>query len=428
MTPTSTDLTRRTLLGGVGLWSAASALGHVVAPPPLARPLEVLHWWSSASERLALDRLTQTLNVPMPRWRNAVVPGGASAAATSVLRSRLLARDPPDMAHLSGGDVQDLAARRFLTDLAPGGERSSAWAQVFPFVRQAVEHADQVVAVPMGVHRINTLIYSLPMWQAHGLAEPRTWGDVMRAAQPLSREGIAPLVWSDEGSQLLVLFEGLLLSVLGAQRYGALLQRAGWEDPGVLQALDHLRHLRSLNASTKAEASPWSRAGRAFLMGRAGMWLGGDWSRAELNAWGLRAGVDYACTTMPGTENRFLYAVDCLGAFDKGREVQPLQQSLATRLLEPDVQQAYNRAKGSVPVRADVALGATLDPAERSTWQALRDDRVTKLAGLGQLWGMGGMRADTVATLLQDFVRNPEWPAQSAWLQLARLNREGLST
>ncbi|MFP8778891.1 ABC transporter substrate-binding protein [Hydrogenophaga sp. RWCD_12] len=417
------DHHRRSCLTALAAWGAGCACAATGGAPADGRAVEVLHWWTSAGERAALDEVLQTVNADGLRWRSSAVPGGLSTAATTVLRSRLLSRDPPDMAHLPVRTAHELAARGLLIDPDPGSRWTSA---LMPWVREAVARDGRLVAVPVGIHRTNTLLYNLRLWEAHGLQPPRTWGDVTHAAGVLSREGVMPMVWSDDGGQLLVLFESLLLSALGAARFRALSGRRGWEDEGVLQALDHLRYLRSLNTRAAGRAPSWSRAGREFLLDRAGLWLTGDWSRGELNAWGMKAGTDYGCTTVPGTEGTFLFLVDALGVFDKGADVAPWQRALAAHLVEPALQRAYNRAKGSVPVRTDVSA-AGLDVAEAATWQALHDARVDKLPGLSHRLGMDGLRAETMAVLLAGFVRDPRRPAQEVWQQMVRLNREPLA-
>lgn len=205
----------RLLAGGLAGVSCA-ARG---AMPASGRALEVLHWWTSAGERAALDEVLQVVNATGMRWRNAAVPGGMTMAATTVLRSRLLSRDPPDMAHLMARSARELAARGWLVDPAEGAEWSS---RLMPWVRDALVRDGRLVAVPVGVHRVNTLLYNLHLWDAHRLPVPRTWSDVMAAAQVLSREGVAPMVWSDDGGQLLVMFDSLLLSALGPSRFQAL--------------------------------------------------------------------------------------------------------------------------------------------------------------------------------------------------------------
>ncbi|MBL8389161.1 MAG: carbohydrate ABC transporter substrate-binding protein [Hydrogenophaga sp.] len=381
--------------------------------------MEVLHWWTSASERLALDHLLQRVNRDGVLWRSAPVPGGSVAAVPTLLRSRLLGRAPPDWAHLSMRNVRELARMGVLIDL---GAQADWVRSLHPLAREAVTVDGTLRAVPLGLHRINTLLYHRGLWQAFGLPEPRRWSDIARCAEVLAREGVMPFVWSDEGAQLLTLFEILLLSALGPFRFRRLFQPGGWEDEGVLQALEHLRQLRALCPRSAGRALAWPLAGREFLLGRAGMWLSGDWARGELNAWGMRAGLDYGCVAVPGTEATYLYLVDGLAAFDRGPSTSPDLARLASILTEPALQRSFNRAKGSMGVRADVP-DAPGDPAEAATLRDFQDPRIEKLPGLAHGLGLNGRRAEQTAELLAAFVRDTRRPPVGTWAELVRLNR-----
>ena len=113
---------RRAWMHRAAGWAAA-ATGGAWAQPVLSTPaeafsdpgtpvppVEVLHWWASASERLAVDALTQLVNHPQHLWRHAVVPGGTSAGALTVLRARLLGpvKSAPEYRFyaLAGGPVK----------------------------------------------------------------------------------------------------------------------------------------------------------------------------------------------------------------------------------------------------------------------------------------------------------------------------------
>ena len=89
------------------------------------------------------------------------------------------------------------------------------------------------------------------------------------------------------------------------------------------------------------------------ITGKAGMQVMGDWAKGEFNAAGQTAGKDYGC------------AVVGAGRLSHGRRrvrlpedrrsgVQAAQVKLATVMLTPETQIAFNTKKGSVPVRLDV--------------------------------------------------------------------------
>lgn len=390
-------------------------------------PLEVLHWWTSSSERLALDALESVANHDHKVWRNAAVPGGARPSAATVLRTRLLSGDPPDLAHVPAGHLRQLGEGDFLAELAQDGAAAPAWlGGLLPQALDAVRVGGRVMGIPLGVHRLNILVCHKGHWDRLGLPQPTSWDALQEAARALDHEGIAPLVWSDQGWQLLHLFENLLLSELGAQGFEALSGPGGWEQPGVAAALERLRRLRGLVPVAQRRMTGWAQAGREFLLGRAGLWFMPDWSRGELAAWGLREGRDYVVTEVPGTEDLFLFQVDSLAAFDTPPERKAEVQALAQVLLSPAVQVAYNSAKGSVPVlRALTAYSS--DPAHRQHWMALSEPGLRMVAGLAHRIGFHGLRSDLMAQLLRDYVGQPALSARTVWRQMAQLNRWGLA-
>lgn len=404
-------------MGGAGLLATAGQRGHAFAPGRVS--LEVFHGWASSSERLALFRLQERALSGGLAWQSMAPVGTSGVHVETLLRSRLLRRQPPDLAQLSPRSVRELAAKGVLLDLG----REAAWvAALHPQVRSAIAFGDGVWAVPMGVHRINTVLWNARLWDEFALPPPLSWADFYRASAVLARQGVAPVVWSDEGSQLRVLFESLLMVALGPRRFERLFSADGWEDDGVPQALDHLRHLRSLFPRPTGGAPTWPQAGREFLLGRAGMWVTGDWARGELEAWGLRPGVDFRAAAVPGTEQAFVFSVDLLAAFVReGRSVQSVR-GMAAELARADVQRVFSRAKGALPAAGEPALEPS-DPVGAGIWQAFQDERVMKLPGLSHWLGMEGLRKELTGELLAAFVRDPKRSTLEVWEQLVRLNR-----
>ncbi len=403
-----------------GVWG--SRLQAAQPQPETPQGLEVLHWWTSASERWALDHVLQKVNRDRLVWRNAPVPGGSRAAAKTVLRSRLLAGSPPDVAHLSVKAVQELAGKGVLLNLAQ--VRLPARDTLLPLAREAATVEQQWVAVPLGVQRINTLLYHRGLWQQHRLPVPHSWDEVFFAAQRLSAAGVSPLVWHDGGGFLMEVFDSLLLSSMGASAHQTASRGDFWAHPGVLEALRALLRLRALNTVPVPQPQGELAAGRAFLLGQAGMWIMGDGARAELNAWGMKAGVGYESVPVPGTSGSFLYSVDVLSAFNRAEDRTDALATLASDVWDASLQWDYNRAKGTVPVIQGIGLYG-LDRAESAVWSDFRDPGVIKLPGFSHRLGMDGLRSEQTAELLQAFVRKPHASASEAHEQLVRLLRVG---
>jgi glucose/mannose transport system substrate-binding protein len=70
------------------------------------------------------------------------------------------------------------------------------------------------------------------------------------------------------------------------------------------------------------------------------------------------AGMEFACVPAPGTAKAYAFAVDSFALFKVNSPAKiKAQKDFASTLLSPPVQQAFNLAKGSIPVR----LGLDLD-------------------------------------------------------------------
>src|SRR5882672_5146527 len=223
------------LARGLALMLAASMTA--VAAVAHGQTLDVLHWWTSAGERRAVEQLVQQLDKQGVTWNDAAIPGGGGVAAMKVLKSLVLAGNPPDVAQVIGRtltDWSDLGLVLPLDNVAVRGR----WKQtMFPVVLQVVSHRGHIIAAPVGVHRINTLLYNKQVWSRLKLAPPRSWDDIEQAASALRKAGVTPLAWSDEPWQIATVFETLLLAEGGPVLYAELAatQRwQAWQDPRVL--------------------------------------------------------------------------------------------------------------------------------------------------------------------------------------------------
>ena len=103
----------------------------------------------------------------------------------------------------------------------------------------------------------------------------------------------------------------------------------------------------------------WNIATNMVIQGTAAAQIMGDWAQGEFAVAGREAGVDYDC--LPGLGHHMV--LDTGGdAFYFPRiddpETRQAQLALASLLVRPDVQVAFNLVKGSLPVRGDVDLAA----------------------------------------------------------------------
>lgn len=407
-------------------WAALAMPGWAQVP---AQPVDVLHWLTSASERRAANQLSAILAANGVQWRDAAIPGGGGMAAVKVLKSRVLMGDAPDVAQLIGTTLTEWADVGLVMPLNAVATRQR-WAQtLFPTVMDLVSYNGMVIAAPLGIHRINTLLYNRRLFARVGLPPPTTWAEFELAVRKLSAQGIQPLAWSDEPWQVATVFEAVLLSDAGPALYRELIvqrRSSAWLDPRVERALTRLRWLRNTNGEPPRE-KPWTDATRELLAGKAAMLVMGDWAKGELIAWGASPGKDFGCVVLPGTENTHLYSIDTLAMLANGHHRDATQEKVAELVFNASTQLAYNRIKGSVPVQRDMDV-ASLDSCARDSWASFADPRTARVPSLAHRMAADESIKDAVAQTLWRYLTDPRMEPAEAQRRLAAVIRAPSNT
>ncbi|MGL4714749.1 MAG: sugar ABC transporter substrate-binding protein, partial [Aeromonas sp.] len=100
-----------------------------------ASEVEVLHWWTSGGEAQAVAVLKSEWAAQGNQWNDFAVQGGGGKSAMTVLRSRALAANPPEAAHLKGFELKEWAGLGFLRDLSPMADHLGWYKQLPTMVR-----------------------------------------------------------------------------------------------------------------------------------------------------------------------------------------------------------------------------------------------------------------------------------------------------
>lgn len=348
-----------------------------------AASLQVLHWWTSDSERKAVKVLADRLAEENIEWRNAAIPGGAGVGASKVLKSRVLAGHAPEVTQLNGvvfGEWADLGLLLELDDVSRPGN----WKKLlFPTVWSLIQNRDHVVAAPIGIQRINMLFYNKKTFDRLGLIAPKTWADFDRVALKLKQAGVVPLAQSSEAWQVATLFETLVLAESGPAFYRRLfvdMNAKAYADPRLAHALKRLRGLKQWMPIPLRE-QPWNDMARQLADGDAAMFVMGDWAKGELQAWGKITDVDFGCSTVPDTDEYHLYSVDTLAMFAGDYSHQQAQEKLAQILMSATVQTDYNQVKGSISVWRNPNT-ARMDSCALASWRTFSKGRAFQAPSL----------------------------------------------
>jgi glucose/mannose transport system substrate-binding protein len=113
-----------------------------------------------------------------------------------------------------------------------------------------------------------------------------------------------------------------------------------------------------------------------------------------------------------------LYSVDTLAMLRNPRKRTATQEKLAEVVTTAQSQLAYNRIKGSVPVRNDIDP-ATLDPCARDSWTAFAARDAALVPSLAHRMAADEATKDAVAHVLWRFLINPQMQANEAKRRLA---------
>ncbi|HHQ4610305.1 TPA: ABC transporter substrate-binding protein [Aeromonas veronii] len=399
-------------------WLSFSVIA-LLSAPVAASQVEVLHWWTSGGEAKAVEVLKSEWTKQGNQWNDFAVQGGGGKSAMTVLKSRALAANPPEAAHLKGYELKEWAGLGFLRDLTPMAEHLGWYSQMPPMVRATLSQNGALMAVPTGIHRVNWLWLNRKIFERNKLAPPTDWAQFVTVADQLKKRGITPLAIGNEPWQLAVLFETVALGEGGKEFYRkAFLEQdsATLTGPDMVRVLTRFQQLRAY-VPQKYAGLKWHQATNLLESGGAAMQVMGDWVKGELSAGNYRPGEDIACLPSPGSAGLFSYNLDSIAMF-KQRDPAQLQAQgdLAQLLMTPQFQEEFNRVKGSIPALTNPDMSKFDRCAVRSYQDFLlaekQDNLLPSMAeGMATPTNMRQAILDVLSNFFNDPKANPEQTA-----------------
>ncbi|MCX6459950.1 MAG: extracellular solute-binding protein [Actinobacteria bacterium] len=322
---------------------------------------EVFSSWTSGSESAALQSLFAAAKSANPSLElvNGAVAGGAGVNSKQVLATRLAAGDVPETWKTNpGSELGDFVKQGVVADLT-GLYASEGWDKVVPKeLIDSMSYAGKTYAALTGVHRANVLWYNKPLVEGAGVTVPAniTFANFATIAAQLKSKGITPLCLGDKdiwtAAQLL---EEIVVGEIDADGWNGLMDGTlSWNDPKVVQAVSDFS--TALTWTNKDHKSlDWTGAVAGLADGTCAFNLMGDWAYGELTTKHNKIdGTDFGYTVI-GDPNTFVTVSD---AFVEGVGSKNPAGAVAflKALMTPEGQIAFNKLKGSSPVRSDVDL------------------------------------------------------------------------
>ncbi|QHO91799.1 carbohydrate ABC transporter substrate-binding protein [Actinomyces sp. 432] len=371
--------------------STALALTACGSPSAPSGSVEVLSWWTSASESVALDTLVDAYKERNPDVSvdQLAVVGGAGSQAHVTLASRIARGDAPDVwQSLTAGNVTAWRDAGVVGDVSPLFT-DEVTAQLPEEILASVTVGSSQYAAPLSVHRANILMFNRDVLQQAGINEPGTGyslDDLLADLDTLQEQGTTPLcIGGADSITTAGLFESVLLATVGEEGWAQIeADRFDWSGQQVSDALEIFGRLMDHTDPDDADRT-WDEAAGRLAEGECGFYQMNDGALTESEALaGSTTGESpVASVVFPGTEGTFLIVVDAFVRSSTSADGEDADAFLST-VLDPQVQTAVCEVKGCVPVRNDADV-STLTPYQQQAAEDLRSQKVLNSISYGEV-------------------------------------------
>jgi glucose/mannose transport system substrate-binding protein len=319
--------------------------------------VEVLHWWTSGGEAAALNVLKGNLEKQGIKWNDMPVAGGGGEAAMTAVRARVTSGNPPTAVQMLGFDITDWGKQGVVADLNAVAAKEG-WDKTVPAALQKFsKYNGKWIAAPVNVHSTNWVWANKEVLAKVGVtSEPKNWDEFIATAEKVQKAGLIGIAHGGQPWQEATIFDGVVLATGGMDYYRKafidLDQKAinSATTERVFQRMSQIRKLVDKDFSGR----DWNVASGMVISGKAGFQIMGDWAKGEFINAKKVPGKDFLCFRMPGTQGMVSFNSDQFVLFKVGADKSGAQAKLASAIMEPGFQSAFNVVKGSAPARTDV--------------------------------------------------------------------------
>jgi glucose/mannose transport system substrate-binding protein len=344
--------------------------------------LEVFSWWTSGSEDAALKQLMSgyTKAFPGATVVNGAVAGGGGGNAQAVLQTRLQGNNAPDtwQTHPAAAIAQYIEAG-LLADLTSVYDKDKLRDVIPKELVDGVSKDGKMYGVSVGAHRGNVLWFNNALLKKAGVATPGAGYTVDQFIADLGKlkaAGITPICLGAKDTFATVqLFENTLLAATGPDGWNDLTQgKLKWDDAKVTQAANWFAKMLPY-VGEDSSAQSWDQATKSLAGGKCVFESMGDWAYGELVKGGAKEGTDFGYVPHPGTEGSFVAVIDTFAVAAKGKNPVGSGLAWASVISSKEVQLAFNKDKGSTPIRTDIDV-SSLPPYQQGAAKSFKSDRI----------------------------------------------------
>ncbi|MGV8984926.1 MAG: ABC transporter substrate-binding protein [Cypionkella sp.] len=407
------------------MFKMAAVLAASVALPSVAgaTDLEVTHWWTSGGEAAAVAEFAKAYDATGNHWVDGAIAGSGDTARPIII-SRIMGGNPMGATQLNPGkDADELVQAGLMQDLTDLATKED-WAKIIRPKSQldSCTYDGHVYCVPVNLHSAQWMWTNRKVFTDNGMTPPKDWNELVADAPALEKAGIQPLSMA-QGWPVGTLVDDLMVAVAGVDNTLKVYKdrdmavATGPEFAKVFEAVAAARTLAPANKMVPQ----WNEAVGLVIQGKAAANVMGDWAGGEFTVANMVAGKDYDC--LPGLGiTPVLNTGGDVFYFPKNSDpkVTEAQMVLASTLLKPDVQVAFNLKKGSLPIRADVDISKASDCMQKglqildhstlvypSNSQLIDRDSINQISDLmTQFFSDTSMTAATAQAKFADIIKN----------------------
>jgi glucose/mannose transport system substrate-binding protein len=387
--------------------------------PATAAELEVTHWWTSGGEAAAVAELAQAFEAAGHTWIDGAIAGGGNTARP-VMISRITGGDPMGATQFNHGrQTEELIEAGLLRDLTEVADREG-WRDIVrpSSLLDSCTVDGKIYCAPVNIHSWQWLWLSNKAFEDAGVPVPTNWDEYVAAAPALEKAGKIPLAVGGQPWQTAGAFQVLMAGLGGPEIYQKVYGdkdaeiAAGPQVAKIFQAADAARKM-----SARSNVQDWNQATNLVITGEAGGQIMGDWAQGEFQVAGQVAGEDYSCLPGLGVNEIISTGGDAFYFPNiDDPEQSAAQDELASILLDPETQVAFNLKKGSLPIRGDVDLEAANDCMRKGLDILAKENTVPSLEQL-----MTQDSLNQINDLFVEFFNTPSMTPDDAQKRFAQL-------
>lgn len=324
--------------------------------------VNVYHWWTAGGEKDAIEAVIEGYEdyYEYSLAQSNAIPGGAGGAMVMKVKVLQQAGKSPEsfQAH-PGQEIQPYLDGDMLFDLSGVWDYAGIHDRMIAGLDELCRASDgNYYIVPVGIHKTNTIFYSIPMFEEYDIeipdSEDITWDefwDICEQFQEVLPDGKYAVDLGDrKGWAASQVFENIMIGT-DPQIYEDFINGKATADQ-VKEVLDVFSRLMEYVAPDHAAREWYETAGR-MVAGDYAMQIMGTWMQPLMTSLGWEYGEDYGIFNMPGTEG---YYGMCIDGFVVPNDSSDVEGGVrwAYVVSQPDVQEEFSIVKESVSPYTDI--------------------------------------------------------------------------